>query len=256
MIEEKVLENGYLDDDYKSMIEKITKENKSLFEILYKYNKFLYKIQSEFNNYPMNLETNYHFATFIQIHKLYQSCVIMIKYGLLESYESILRIILESSINMLYSLISKKNILILEKYSINQNLKRLNYIEKKKIFDVISKDKVYKYRRILEKEKEQITNEIGNIEKPNNEVLFKRLNHKKEYLYYRYLCDYAHMNKNITDSIVKETDGKFIFDGEPDYSDIKNSTIRLIGTTNLFIEEFLKKYFPDLIKEYELLKKQ
>ena len=95
MIKEKVLENGYLDDDYKIMIERIIKENRKIFEILYKYNKFLYKIQSEFNNYTMNLETNYHFSMFIQIHKLYQSAIIMIEYGLLESFETILRNILD-----------------------------------------------------------------------------------------------------------------------------------------------------------------
>ena len=256
MIKEKVLENGYLDDDYKIMIERIIKENRKIFEILYKYNKFLYKIQSEFNNYTMNLETNYHFSMFIQIHKLYQSAIIMIEYGLLESFETILRNILESTVNILYSLIDNKNIMILELDSIDEDLKKLKYIDNNKIFDVVSKEKVDEYRKQKEEERAKIINEIGDTKKPMPIGLFKTINFEKEYLYYKCLCDYTHMNSNIAGRIVKqETDG-FIFDGGPNYLDINNESARLIGTIELFIDKFIKKYSPNLIEEYKALEKE
>ena len=204
----------------------------------------------------MNLETNYHFSMFIQIHKLYQSAIIMIQYGLLESFESILRNILESAVNILYSLIDNKNIMILELDSINENLKKLNYIDDKKIFDVISKEKVDEYRKQKEEERANIIKEIGDAKKPKTMDLFRTINFEKEYLYYKCLCDYTHMNSNIAERIIKQETEGFIFNGGPHYLDINNESARLIGTIELFIDKFIKKYSPNLIEEYKALEKE
>ena len=88
------------------------------------------------------IENLYIISSFILFSKYYQSCVIMIKYGLYESAETLLRNIIEIHINIKYVIKDKNNYQeIVHKY-LKKQFSGIKYIEEKELYNIIPKNRL------------------------------------------------------------------------------------------------------------------
>lgn len=127
----EVLKNGFLDEKMQNKILKVKEKNKNIFDLLYDFNKFSYKIMDNFKGMDATKENQYLLPAFVEVNKLYQSAIIMLEYGLKNSFESLLRNILELWFQMAYVFSNSANVKRLEKYTYYQTLRKLDYIKEK-----------------------------------------------------------------------------------------------------------------------------
>ena len=239
-----LIENGFLDEKHKYLISNNKDKNKELFDLLNCFNMFLYKVLNNFHGMKKNNEINYIVPAFAKLMKLYQSCVILIEYGLPDISESLLRSIYDLKIQMLYVMNKKNNNKRLIKSLYEQELKKLQYVDDNHLYDFMPKDKIDKFRK-------EFQTTINKLEKvkyaPNTRQICENLQIEQEYMFYSILCNDTHQSCDIIYSQNKEEG----IDILPNFKKSFEASFKLISAFDVILEKIIKKYAPHLTKYFE-----
>lgn len=241
-----IIENGFLDNKHKDLIKKHIKANQELFDLLYGYNRLLYKLLYSFDGMKKNNEIDYIVPAFAKITKLYQSCIILIEYGIPDISESLLRSIYDLKFQMLYVWKSDINYQRLIKNMFNKEINKLNYIDKTKSYTNISKTDVENFRKLWKSTNEQLKN-ISCA--PDTKQMCEELGIENEYILYTMLCNDSHQSCDVIYSLNKEKG----IDILPNYNAIYKVAFRLIEIINPIISNIVEKYAKQFTDEYEEL---
>ena len=98
----KALRNGFIGDDIQIEVLRIKNDFKELYNLIKKYNSILYDISEKFENKNITNADAYLFVTFTQLHKSFQSFVILLEYGLYDDSQILLRSFYDKMISFLY----------------------------------------------------------------------------------------------------------------------------------------------------------
>lgn len=183
------------------------------------------------------------------IHILKQAKAIIILYdnGCYESGQAILRNIYEITFKTVALLKNKK---LLENYIEKfhkEKIKLLNYIERENFYEYISKEKIEKYLA-------ESKNNLKNIDIYDIGTLARKANLAKEYINYKYLCGYTHLDIGVIESIISESSEGIFLNPNPIYPNIHEEYAILIGILEVSIKEILENINnEDLKKEYNVI---
>lgn len=251
----ETFKNGFLDDKMQEKIKKVKFKYKEEFDTLYDFNRLTYKVFENCKDIDVVDENLYLLPAFVEISKLYQSAVIMLEYGFLNNFESIVRNMLELSFQMLYVFDDKENVKNLKKYTYSETMKKLKYIKDKKLYDVVPKKFVDRRYAELESLKSDIK-KIGAKNPPNVKDMCKNLGLEKEYVYYQLLSDYTHNDYSIIFDLNIFTKEGVLVNSNGNYTNFKYNSLRLISTLNMTLLKMIERYVPLLKSEYdELIRK-
>lgn len=244
------LKEELLNDIFKKEMNDIWSNNQVEYNLLLDLNKLINNIVNQFNNQEFKGKAKYVFPAFIEIRNLYQSAIIMLENKFLYSFNIILRSMMELSINILYVFDNEINIYRLEQKSYYEIKKKFVYIEDNHLYNILSKEQVTTGIKQIEKTINELENE--NIKPaPSIRKICKDLHLKKEYAWYLLLSSYTHEsfdtifnlnNFDLKSNIVRIGSNTI---------NLKEETIKLIGTASFTIEKIINEYAPCLKKEYE-----
>ena len=243
MVTFMIMKDGYLDEKYKNLIHDNKKTNSELYKLLYDFNKLLHKILYNFNGIEINNENNYIVPAFAKLVKLYQSCVILIEYGMTDISENILRSIYDLKFQMLYVFEKENNYQRLLKSLFSKELNILNNAEKYKLYDLITQEQIESYR-------EKIKTNLQELEEikcaPDTKTMCEELRLQEEYIYYYFLCNETHQSCDVIYSL---NTSKGI-DIQPKYDKVYEISLKLIASFEHILEKIINKYTPYLQEEY------
>ena len=244
-----IIENGFLDEKFNNLIISNKTSNKEFFDLLYDYNKLLHKVLYNFDGIKQNNEINYIVPAFAKLVKLFQSCVIMLEYGMPDISESMLRSIYDLKFQMLYVLKNDINYQRLIKRMFSKELGKLNYIDKHSLYDYVSKDDVENIRKVWNFTIEQLK-DISCA--PDTRQMCEELGLEEEYVFYSMLCNNSHQSCDVIYSLNKD----FGIDILPDFVNIYLVGFRLCNAIDLVLNKIITKYAPHLNEEYNKLIEQ
>ena len=95
-----VLDNGFLDERLDGCVKNFRKENSKYYNIVFKFNKLAYDIENYLTISNPSTADLFIFATFIQIHKSFQSFITLMERGMLDESQIILRNMYEKLFKM------------------------------------------------------------------------------------------------------------------------------------------------------------
>ena len=185
-------------------------------------------------------------ASLNQLHKLYQSAVLLFERGLVESANVLIRTILDVIFKIAECIRNEdfvENFLIDEKYEL---IKTLRDMKNNSIFDILSLEKIEEYI-------EECKKEINNRPRPDLKAvtLSKKNNLEKAYILYRFQCDYTHQSASIIGRIVKQTEKGIYIDGGFQLEDFRQSIAWLMSIMDIIFPIIINKY----LKSKELFEK-
>ena len=251
----EVLKDGFLDDKMQDEIKKVKIKYKDEVDMMYAFNRLTLNLFNYYENTDANDDTLYLFPAFVEISKLYQSAVIMLEYGFTNNFASTMRNMLELSFQFLYVFDDKDKVKNLEKYTYSEEMKKLDYIKEKNLYDVVPKEIVDKRYSQLQTLKDNLKKK-GAKNPPNVKDMCNNLGLENEYAYYQLLSDYTHNDFYI---IFREnifTDKGVFVNLNGDYKDFKDNSLRLISILDMTLIKMIKKFAPSLETEYnELLER-
>ena len=243
---------NFLDKEYEKIIDNVVKENYQVFNYLNRFNNFLYEVIKEFEGGNGTKQNQYIYSSFVLFSKYYQSCVIMIKYGLHESAEVLMRNILEIFFYIEYVINDKDNIeSMILKYVITKT-KNINDIEKQNFENELSPENLYKYKIEIKKIKDEYSKK--NIcKQPNIQKICEQLGLQEDYLKYQYLCEYSHNSFMVlNDLLINNKENVY-----PKFDDLKGISYRLIDISSKIVNSIINYYsFDKLIERYNFLIKE
>ena len=242
------LEDGYLDLKINNYIGGFRNRYKNEYNCLKEINMFFQKVQLELIKKGVNQQNTFIMASLAQLQKTYESCILLFERGLVESGQALIRTILELSFKIIEVAKNKDFVedLLLERQYETMSL--LNDVEKNRIFDMISEEKLKEYKEIVRKN-------IKNRKRPKTKTnyLVSKNKLEKEYILYRLQCDYVHQSISVIGKIVKNTKrGNYYIDGDLQLENFKISIAWLISITTIAFKTILEDYLNDkeLIKYY------
>lgn len=236
----------FLDKEYEKIIDNVVKENYQVFNYLNRFNNFLYEVIKEFDGGNGTKQNQYIYSSFVLFSKYYQSCVIMIKYGLHESAEVLMRNILEIFFYIKYVINDKDNIeSMILKYVITKT-KNINNIEKQNFENELSPENLNKYKIEIKEIKDEYSKK--NIcKQPNIKKMCEQLGLQEDYLKYQYLCEYSHNSFMVlNDLLINNKENIY-----PKFDDLKGISYRLIDISFEIVNSIINHYsFDKLIERY------
>ena len=251
----EVLENGFLDEKMKQKINVVKCKFKNEIELLYSFNRLTYKVIDHYKDIEASEDNLYILPAFVEISKLYQSAIIMLEYGFTNSFESIVRNMLELSFQVIYVFDNKENVKNLEKYTYSETMKKLEYIKDNELYSVIPKEVVDKRYSELESLKEEIKKK-GAKNPPNTKDMCDNLGLKKEYSYFQLLSDYTHNDYSVIFGLNIFTEKGVYVNANGNYTNFRDNSLRLLSSLDLTLEKMIERYAPVLKSEYdEIIKK-
>lgn len=255
MIVRDLFENGILDEQQKPIFEAYKKEHQKVFDLLYEYNKLCCKIINSYTGIEVTEEKLYIFPAFVEIHKIYQSAILMLEYGVPNSAENLLRSMFELMLKMLYVFKEENNIKRLKMKNYSEALSQILYIENNTLYEIVPKDYIDKYKTQLEESKNELIKQ-GVKNAPNIYDMCVELGLTAEYSYYKYLCDFTHTSFYLISSMNVEMENSVIINGYEDYDNVENIGLRIITILNIIVDKMVTMYFNSFLDEYNNLSKK
>ena len=245
MIVEKILKNGFLDNELNLEVSKIRNENDNLYSSIEKINFLLYEIEKNFEkDNCINVEL-YVFTTFSQIHTSFQSYILLLERGLYDDSQIVLRSIYDKVFTILYVLDNKERISEIDQDDVNKQISLCNYILDNELFEYMPKERLRK--EIKELEKSRMIKENGKyIRIPDNRTISEILDLKELYLHYKLLSQYTHNSIYVVEEKIIKTKKGVLINQNIKHGDFKDEIAKII---------FPLKYIIDPICDYLGLKK-
>lgn len=247
---------NFLDKEYEKIIDNVVKENYQVFNYLNRFNNFLYEVIKEFEGGNGTKQNQYIYSSFVLFSKYYQSCVIMIKYGLHESAEVLMRNILEIFFSIEYVINDKDNIESMILKYVTTKTKSINNIEKQNFENELSPENLCKYKSVIEKIEDEY-NEKNICLQPNIKKMCEQLGLHEEYLKYQYLCEYSHNSLMVLNDLLINNKENVLLNIYPKFDDLKGISYRLIDISSKIVNSIINYYsFDKLIERNNSLIKE
>lgn len=241
MDEENILEDMYLDLKINDKIPSFRNQYKKEYEVIFQVNKLYYKIMELLSKGGTNQKNMYITASVAQLHKLYQSCILLFERGLKDSAYILIRTIIELSIKIAEVLKNDNFIdeMLLDELYETKNI--LINIKENKLFDIVPKEKLNEYIEVN-------ANEINGRKRKRISTynLAKNNNMEKEYLLYRFHCDYTHQSTFTISKIIKRTPKGYLLDINMQLKDFKHSIAWLLSISFIAYDLLFNKYLNNV----------
>lgn len=225
MYEQKVLVNGFLDNDLQLEVTNIRNENDDIYVIIEKINKLFYSIEEKYGKSKPTEVDIYIRTTFSQIHMSSQSYIILLERGLYDDSQVILRSMYDKIIKCLCA-IKNNSIEVITQESLKRKISLFNFIDKNEMYDYISKEKLYKYKREIEKEQKK--DERGKPIKISKMIeTISDLGIKEAYIHYSLLSEYVHNSIGVVGNRIIEEGIDILINQSIDHGNFKNEVLKM-----------------------------
>lgn len=252
------LNNGFLDDNLNFEVNRIRKENLEAYQLVEELNKLLYEIEQSFIKENASKDELYVYTTFNQIHISCQTYIILIERGLYGDSQIILRAIYEKIFNLKMVMLDGGYLKRILKDSLNQSCSTLKKMKSDKIFELLEEDIVD--NRINEFEK--VINNMSEIKETMNlSDIADKVGMRRQYIYYKLLCEYAHNDLAVLMQNLKFEEEGVIIKGGQTYGEILDEILKFVECVEytiraisdyLNVNSFVKK-LENLQLKYEYL---
>lgn len=247
-MEENILKDMYLDLKINGKILGFRRKYNEEYEIILHFNSFFYKILEILSKKGVEQKNMYIIAAVAQLHKLYQSCILLFERGLKDIAYILIRSIIELTFKIKAVLNDEEFIDKMLLNELHETKKFLNYIKEKELFDIVPENQLKDYielnnRKIAGRKKEEIT----------NKKIADDYKMTKEYLVYKFHCDDIHQSTNAISKLIKKTENGFLIDIDLQLSDFKESIAWLLSISFEVFDVLFNQYLccEELEKEYE-----
>jgi len=240
------LKDEYLDLKINDYIIGFRDKYRKEYDVIKEFNAFFRLLQIELGKKGQEQQNVCIMASLNQLHKLYQSAVLLFERGLVESSNVLIRTILDLIFKITECIRNEEfvdKLLIDEKYEL---IKTLQDIKRNSMFDMLPLEKIEDYI-------EECNKEINNQPRPNLKasILAAKNGLEKAYILYRFQCDYTHQSASIIGRIIKQTEDGLYIDGDLQLEDFRQSIAWLVSITDIIFPIIINEH----LKSEELLKK-
>ena len=244
-----LLRQEFLDFKINEYLPGFREEHKEEYDIIFDFIKILNSIEVYFTGKADTQQAKYLLSYIVELDKLFQSTILMFERGLPRSANILIRSILEVSLNIVDIIKNEKHVQDKLSISANEILHSLNIIEKQKMFDVFSEEKILELKKIASS---MAGKKIAQQYKPNK--LSEKYGFFFEYLLYRKYCEDTHMSIDALIKNISDFQEKVIIEKDFDFKDFKNNVFVLTSCANVAIATLLNEYLKDnkLICAYDL----
>lgn len=249
-MDKDVLEDEYLDLKINDCVIGFRDRYRKEYDVIKKFNSFFRLLQIQLGKKGQGQQNVCIMASLNQLHKLYQSAVLLFERGLVESANVLIRTILDLIFKVAECIRNEAfvdQLLIDEKYEL---IKTLQDIKRNSMFDMLLLEKIEEYI-------EDCNKEINNQQRPNLKAsnLATKNGLEKAYVLYRFQCDYTHQSASIIARIIKQTEDGLYIDGDLQLEDFRQSIAWLMSITDIIFPIIIKEYLKsdDLLKKHEEL---
>lgn len=201
-----VLENGFLDLEFNNYISNFRKNYDNEYRVIYDFNNFTFDVLDKLVAKGNTKQNMYIMGNLVEIHKFYQSTILLFERGLPDCANSLVRTMIDILIKTTEAIRNINfvdQIILTEDY---ENRKTLKNINDNKLYDIVPKDMIERYIR-------QNTNDIGDRKKPeiDTKKLAKKNNLLELYILFRIQSSYTHQSTScLNDVITKDKKGYYI----------------------------------------------
>lgn len=244
------LKDEYLDLKINDCIIGFRDRYRKEFDVIKEFNVFFRLLQIELGKKGQGQQNVCIMASLNQLHKLYQSAILLFERGLVESANVLIRTILDLIFKITECIRSEDFVdkfLIEEKYELIKTLKNM---KSSGTFDMIPQAKIEEYI-------EECNKEINNKPRPDfrASTLARNNGLEKAYILYRFQCDYTHQSASIIGRIIKQTEEGLYIDGDLQLEDFRQSIAWLMSITDIIFPIIINEYLKneDLFKRHEQL---
>lgn len=262
MKEQVKFENGFLDNKIQNLVDNRRNFFKDEYSILERYNKLCYKLEQNFEMQNVLKTEIILFTIFSQIHKSFQSFIILIERGLYDDSQIILRSIYDKIFDLLLLLNNPKNYIFLDHDYIDKTIKKLKYIKKYHLYEYMKEDIVDErltyYNNVIKKQKN------GKIlSKLDNSSICNKNRANELYLHYKILSEYTHNSVFVVENNIIKNGDEVIINQNFNFGNFLDETVKVIGCIDYVINKLcdylclkeLKKEFSNLTDELVKLDK-
>lgn len=232
---------SFLDVQMNERVNNLRKKHKSEYEIINEFNLFFYKLLDKVIKKGKTEQNLYILVSIVEMHKFYQSSIILFERGLYEAGNSLIRTMVDILIKIVEVIRHEDSV---EKLKVNeyyevQNM--LNYIYVNKLYSFDSEKDL---SEILEKVKEKTKS------KENPRIKTKDLaeNNKMKdaYMIFKYKSEYTHLSTSVMEKIIQEDDeGHCYIKEEIVLDNFREDIAFSISIVCSMIEYILREYIKD-----------
>ena len=220
------------------------------YNVIKEFNMFFRLLQIELGNKGQGQQNVCIMASLNQLHKLYQSAILLFERGLVESANILIRTILDLIFKTAECIRNQDFVdkfFIEEKYEL---IKTLKDMKSNKMFDMLPVEKMEEYI-------EECNKEINNKQRPDFKAstLARKNGLEKAYILYRFQCNYTHQSASIIGRIIKQTEEGVYIDGDLQLEDFRQSIAWLMSITDIIFPIIINEYLKseEMFKKYEQL---
>lgn len=247
-----MLEDGFLDLLIEKHISVFREKYSKEYKVILEYNKFIFKILDALTKKGFNQQNGYIMAALVEIHKFYQSTVILFERGLSEPANSLIRTIIDSSIRIVEVIRRADSVDVLLLNTDYENKRTLEFLHNKNLFTMLPKEEL---GEMLEEKNKDIK------DKKDPKIKIKKLAEDNNlldiYTLFRFQSDYTHQSTDIIGRVIKETDNGYEINEDFLLENFKFEVSILLVSIERIIDILLQEYVnnPELNEEHKLIAK-
>ena len=253
-MKEKVkFENGFLDNKIQNLVDNRRNFFKDEYSILERYNKLCYKLEQNFEMQNVLKTEIILFTIFSQIHKSFQSFIILIERGLYDDSQIILRSIYDKIFDILFLLNDTKNYIFFEQDYIDKTIKKLNFVKDNSLYEYMEKNIVeerlsYYNSKIKQRDDGKI------LSKLDNSTICKKNGINELYLHYKILSEYTHNSITVIENHIIKSENEIIINHNFDFGNFLDEIVKVIGSMNYVVNKLCDYlHLKELKKEFYIL---
>lgn len=249
-MERYVLKDGFLDLGMNEHIINHRRQYKKEYGVIINFNEYIFKMINILLAKGTNKQNMFIIASVVEMHKFYQSAVLLLERGLPESANSLIRTMIDLLIKLIEVIRVPKSVdtLLLNADYETKNI--LKYLYQNELFDIVPKEELEVF--IRENEKRIKTEKNPRIKTKD---LAEKNNVIKMYTLFRFQSDYTHLSTDIIGRVIKTNDEGYYIDESLMLNNFKMDIGLAISIISTMIEFVLNEYMNNelLVNEYKKL---
>lgn len=232
-----ILEDGFLDLNMNSFSIEMRKKYEKEYEVIKEYNSFIFELLNELTLKGYTQQNGYIMAALVEMHKFYQSAIILFERGLSEPANSLSRTMIDLLIKIVEVIRNPESVEELLLNTDYENKRTLEFLYEKELFSMVPKDEI---------EKMIIENREKIKDKKDPKIRTKKLaennNLLEIYTLFRFQSDYTHQSTDIIGRIIKETSKGYYIDEDLIINNFKMEISLVLTIISITVEFILKEY--------------
>lgn len=247
---EYVLKDGFLDLAMNEYIINHRKQYQKEYEVITNFNEYIFKIINMLLSNGSNKQNMFIIASVVEMHKFYQSVVLLLERGLPESANSLIRSMIDLLIKLIEVIRVPKAVDILLLNADYETKNILNYLYQNELFDMVPKEEL---EELIGENEKKI--KVGKNPRIKTKELAEKNNVIKMYTLFRFQSDYTHLSTNIIGRVIKTNDKGYYIDESLTINNFKMDIGLAISIISIMIEFILNEYMKNelLVNEYKKL---